>query len=96
MKIELDINDLKTTIDGLNNAIIAYNDIRNAIYIMGGIPDGISEKWKPFIVGKSLENLTEKFDERLKELKYIYQQLEDKEKENDNKRTEVSINEGQI
>ena len=87
MKIELDINDLKTTIDGLNNAIIAYNDIRNAIYIMGGIPDGISQKWEPLIVGKSLENLTEKIDERLKELKYIYQQLKDKEKENDSKRS---------
>lgn len=27
MKIEIEINDLKATLDGLNNALHAYNDI---------------------------------------------------------------------
>ena len=74
MKIELEINNLKNLIDGLNNAIIAYADIRYAIWVMGGPNDSINPKWNS-IIGDNSNNLTEKFDIRLKELRNIYEQL---------------------
>ena len=94
MKVELEIDDLKSTIDGLNNAIIAYADIRNSIWLMGGIPSDINQIWGK-LLGNSLETLTEKFDIRLTELKNIYNQLIEKEKEIKNdKRTEIGTYEG--
>lgn len=94
MKVELEINDLKTTIDGLNNAIIAYSDVRNGIWLMGGMPSDINPIWEK-LLGNSLETLTEKFDIRLAELKNIYNQLIEKEKEiKDDKRTEIGTYEG--
>jgi len=77
MNINLEINDLKTTIDGLNNAIIAYSDIRRAIWLMGGVPEGMNPKWNKVInkEANSFDDLVSKFDERIKALKEIYNQL---------------------
>lgn len=38
MKIEIEIKDLKSTLDGLNNALHAYNDLIFAITIGCEIP----------------------------------------------------------
>lgn len=46
MKIEIEINDLKATLDGLNNALHAYNDLIFAITMGCEIPkkyDGIKK-----------------------------------------------------
>ena len=74
MKIELEVDDLTTLIDGLNNAIIALSDIRNGIFLMGGLPSDMSPKWNP-LVGTSFDDLTKKFDDRLDALKNVYDQL---------------------
>lgn len=39
MKIELEIQDIKTFADGLNNAIVAYLDIINSIQLCCHIPE---------------------------------------------------------
>ena len=70
MKVELEIEDLKTTIDGLNNAYVALNDIKTAIFLGYEIP----EKFK-FLEGTEFNNLTEKIDPRLKAVRDIYDQL---------------------
>ena len=70
MKVELDIEDLKTTIDGLNNAFIALADIRNSMFFSCDVP----EKWE-FLKGDNLDNVTEKIDKRLNALKTLYNQL---------------------
>ena len=74
MKVELEIEDLTTLIDGLNNGIIALTDIRNGIFLFGGLPSDMSSKWEP-LVGTEFDNLTEKIDIRLNALKKIYNQL---------------------
>ena len=90
MKIELEVKNFDNFIFGLNNAIIAYKDIRNAIWLFGGICDGVNSKWEP-LIGDSMDNLTDIFDKRLDELLNIYKQLEKIEKENENdKRAEIS------
>ena len=46
MKIEIEIKDLKSTLDGLNNALHAYNDLIFAITIGCEIPkkyDGLKK-----------------------------------------------------
>ena len=70
MKIELEIEDLKTTIDGLNNAYVALNDIRSGILLGCEIP----AKFK-FLEGTSFDDLTEKIDPRLKAVRDLYNQL---------------------
>lgn len=70
MKVELEIEDLKTTIDGLNNAYVALNDIRTGIFLCCEIP----EKFK-FLESDNVDNLTEKIDPRLKAVRDIYDQL---------------------
>lgn len=70
MKIELEIDDLETTTNALNNALVAYHDVRNSIFFCCDHDD----KWD-FLVGDSFDNLTDKFDERLKCLRTLYEQL---------------------
>ena len=70
MKIELEVEDLKTTIDGLNNAYVALNDIRTGILLGLRIP----EKFK-FLEGTSIDDLTEKIDPRLLAVRDLYNQL---------------------
>lgn len=66
MKIELEVNDLKTLIDGLNNAIIAYNEVVVAINLCCDVPSVFEPLKKiPF------EILTD----RQKALRDIYLQL---------------------
>lgn len=75
MKIELEIDDLKTTIDGLNNAIIAYNDFIRMPIFFNLEKDKLDPKWHPLVEEeKSLER-TSKIDKRLKSLKSLYEQL---------------------
>jgi hypothetical protein len=76
MKIELEVENLKTLIDALNNAIISYNDIRTAV-LLGCHVD---IKWEP-LIGNNFNTLTSKFDERLTILHDIYKQLVVKESE---------------
>lgn len=72
MKIELEIDekDLTETISALNNAILAYKDIRNAMFFYLDYPI----KWK-FLQGDTEDTLTEKIDNRLNLLCNIYNQL---------------------
>lgn len=85
MKIEIEINDLKNFSKALNNAYIAYKDIRNAIWIMGYCPEGVDPKWEK-LINKNITNINEItsiFDKRLVELKNVLNQIEQKEKEYD-------------
>lgn len=70
MKVELEIEDLKTALDGLNNAYVALNDIRAAILLGCSIPEKFN-----FLKGTSLDDLTEKIDPKLKAVRDIYDQL---------------------
>ena len=67
MKIELEIEDLKTTIDGLNNAYIVLNDLRTGILLGLEIPEKFN-----FLKGTAL---TEKIDPRLLAVRDLYNQL---------------------
>ena len=67
MKVELEIEDLKTTIDGLNNAYIVLNDIRTGILLGLEIPEKFN-----FLKGTAL---TEKIDPRLLAVRDLYNQL---------------------
>ena len=72
-KITLEVEELKTLVDGLNNAIIAYNEVVMALYLCCEVPSCLAPlKLIPF------ENLRE----RQKALGDIYKQLEQIEKEN--------------
>lgn len=85
MKIEIEINDLTNFSKALNNAYIAYKDIRNAIWIMGCCPEGVDPKWEK-LINKNITNINEItsiFDKRLVELKNVLNQIEQKEKEYD-------------
>ena len=83
MKIEIDVNNLTEFSKALNNAYIAYKDIRNAIWIMGYCPEGIDLKWEKLINKNStnINEITSIFDKRLVELKNVLNQIEQKEKE---------------
>lgn len=70
MKIELEIDDLETTTNALNNALVAYRDVRNGIFFCCDY----DSKWD-FLVGDSFDNLTSKIDERLKCLRTLYDQF---------------------
>lgn len=70
MKIELEIDDLETTTNAVNNALVAYHDVRNSIFFCCDYDN----KWD-FLVGDSFDNLTDKIDERLKCLHTLYEQL---------------------
>ena len=70
MKVELEIEDLKTTIDGLNSAYIALNDIKTGILLGCEIPEKFS-----FLKGTALDDLTEKIDSRLLAVRDLYNQL---------------------
>jgi hypothetical protein len=80
MDINIKIKDLETTIAGLNNAIVAYNDIRTTVLF----DLDVQPKWEKLIVKDDFQNATKKFDERLVALKQLYEQLIAIEKENEN------------
>ena len=83
MKIELEFKDLKefsNFISGLNNAIIAYDDVKGAI----DFACEVSPKWDNVPV--------EKMRERLKLLRDKYFELLDIEKEIEYRKSEI-INE---
>ena len=66
MKIEIEVEDLKTLIDGLNNAIISYNEVVMALYLCCEVPSRLAPlKTIPF----------EDLRERQKALGAIYEQL---------------------
>lgn len=70
-KIIIETNDVSTLINGLNNAIIAYNEVVNSIYLGCEIP----LKLHP------LKNIPfEKLRERQHSLKDVYMQLIEIEK----------------
>ena len=79
MNITITVNDLQTLVDALNNAIIAYRDIRNVISVCGCYPQNLDEKWEP-LIGDSFETATEVFDKRLTALNQVYTQLLEMEK----------------
>ena len=79
-EITIKVNDLKTLIDGLNNAYIALNDIRTGLFLFGGkLPLDINEKWR--FLESSSEHPTEKIDSKLIAIKNLYDQLINIEKE---------------
>ena len=67
MKIEIEIPDIKTAADAINNAAILYGDVIWAISLGCSVP----AKAEPF---KKLSD--EELDKRFNCLKQIYQQLE--------------------
>ena len=81
MKLEIETDNLPELINALNNAIIAYDDIRRVIWLMGGISDGVDRKWDKLINHNAIDfdDVTIVFDGRLKILKKLYKQLEDKQ-----------------
>ena len=71
MEIKINVNNLETFISALNNAIIAYNDVR-APFFFGIEKENLNPKWY---------NLNYKIlTERIEELKYVYDQLLELEK----------------
>lgn len=85
MNITITVNDLQTLVDALNNAIIAYKDIRNVIYVCGCYPESLDEKWEP-LIGDSFETVTEVFDKRLEVLYEVYEQLREGEMKMEDKK----------
>lgn len=88
MKIELEVSDISLATDAINNGLIALDDIRAEIFLMG-----YSKQHAKFnkLAGNNFDNPTETLDKRLDELKFIYDQLLDIEKErgtNDNNEQE--------
>ena len=83
MKIEIEVDNFEDFVKGFQNAFIAYNDIRNGIWLVGETPNGMNPKWNKLInkEAKDFDGLVEIFDIRLKELENVYKQLEKKEKE---------------
>lgn len=72
-KITIEVEDLSTFITGLNNAIIAYNDVVCAIVLCCDVPLALLP----------LKNIPfEKLRERQKSLKDVYEQLIEIEKRN--------------
>lgn len=74
MEIKINVNNLETFISALNNAIIAYNDIR-APFFFGIEKENLDSKW--------YENTSLNYEiltERVEELKYVYDQLLELEK----------------
>ena len=82
MTVEIETKDLNTLIKALNNAIIAYNDYVKNEFLFGLEKMNLPEKWHKL----TLEDI----EERLSILVKLYIQLDIKEKENDDKRREVS------
>lgn len=80
MKLEIEVDDLETFVSAVNNAMVAYNDIRSAIYLFGYVPEGINMKWDTICNHDDPMNITEKFDKQLNELKNFYKQLEEIER----------------
>lgn len=71
MKIEIEISDIKTAVDAINNAAVAYGDIIFTIMTGCAIPKALEPLTKI-----SEEELTKRFNC----LKQIYGQLEEIEK----------------
>lgn len=82
MKIEIEVDNFENFINGFQNAFIAYKDIRNGIWLFGGMPDGIHPKWNKLInkEAEDFDGIVKIFDIRLKELENVYKQLEKKER----------------
>ena len=76
MKIEFDIpeENFSELISALNNALLAYNDVRTGVYLMGGLPENAHRRWES-LIGNNFDNLTETFDKRISLLKDLYFQL---------------------
>lgn len=74
MEIKINVNNLETFISALNNAMIAYNDIRGPFFF--GIEKENLDSKQYENTGLNYEILTE----RLEELKYVYNQLLELEK----------------
>jgi hypothetical protein len=83
MKIEIEIDNLMEFSKALQNSLIAYTDIRNAIWIMGCCPEGVDPKWEKLINqdATNMNEITSIFDKRIIELKNVLKQIEQKEKE---------------
>ena len=75
MKVELEIDDLKTTIDGLNNAIVAYNDFVRGPILFNTEKNELNPKWYGLIESGDFTERTAKIDKSLKNLKILYEQL---------------------
>ena len=61
MKIEIEVNDLKTLIDGLNNSIISYNDNVRSPFILGAEAVNMDPKWNVLTLDEYTKFLS-KFD----------------------------------
>lgn len=67
MKIEIEVSDIKTAVDAVNNAAIAYGDVVSKIILCCDIPKSL----------EPLKNLSEEeLTKRFNCLKQIYEQLE--------------------
>lgn len=73
-EIKINVNDLETFISALNNAIIAYNDVR-ASFFFGIEEENLNSKWY-----KNTNLNYEILTKRIEELKYVYDQLLELEK----------------
>jgi hypothetical protein len=71
MKIEIEVPDIKTAVDAINNAAIAYGDIVSSLILGCEVP----QKFQP-LAKLDEEELTKRFNC----LKNIYKQLEEIEK----------------
>ena len=67
MKIEIEVLDIKTAVDAINNAAIAYGDVINKVMLCCDIPNRLEP-----LKNISEEELTKRFNC----LKQIYEQLE--------------------
>lgn len=74
MEIKINVNNLETFISALNNAIVAYNDVR-APFFFGIEKENLDPKWYEN-TNLNYEILTK----RLEELRYVYDQLLELEK----------------
>ena len=76
IKLEYDEDSLKTTIDALNNAIIALNDVYGAARLGCDYP----EKFRPVFEGKTFEEMDKICQSRKEALYKLYQVYLNEEK----------------
>lgn len=72
MKLTIEVDDPSLLLDGLNNAIIAYNDIVSAFFLGCDVP----EKWRTLEKGRSYDELISLLKTRMSILRSVYDQIE--------------------
>lgn len=75
MDITITVDNLRNLVNGLNNAIIAYREVRNRYYFC---PDTMHPIWES-LLNEDRNSVEKKFDKRLMALNQVYTQLLEKE-----------------